>query len=107
MSINFSAIGSTLSGILTSAGLTGANLTSTLSSLIKSSNPNQSDELAICTQILVASGNTALQQALATKLATEVGIPADAAALAMSLGSPGVDIPNRVLQIESLIRAGT
>ena len=107
MSINFSAIGSTLSSILTSAGLTGANLTATLSSLIKSSNPNQSDELAICTQILVASGNPALQQALATKLATEVGIPADAAALAMTLGSPGVDIPARVLQIEQLIKAGT
>ena len=106
MSVNWSSIGQAVSSALSAAGSAPATVTSALSALFKAQNPNETDELAICAQILVASGNPALQGALAVKLATEVGIPSDAAALAMTLGNTGVDVPSRVLQIEQLIRSG-
>lgn len=44
--------------------------------------------------------------ALATKLATEIGIPQSAAAVAMTLTQPGADVTAKVLQIETLIKQG-
>ena len=41
-----------------------------------------------------------------TKLVTEAGIPADAAAIAMTLTQPGVNVATAVLQIEQLIKSG-
>ena len=109
MYFNWSSIGSTLSGLtsaLTSAGVSSSSLNSVLASIGLAQNPNQSDELAICGQILMATGNPTLAAALATKLATETGIPADAAALAMTLGQPGTNIPQTVIEIETLNKNG-
>lgn len=112
MSLNWSSIGTTISGLtsaLSAAGVSSANMPSalqTIGSLINP-NPNQSAELAICQQILIFSASQpALVSTLAVKLATEQGIPTDAASLALTLGQPGVDIPTRVSQIEALIKAG-
>lgn len=109
MSFNWSQIGTTLTGLtsaLTAAGVSSANLPTILNQIGAVSNPNQSEELAICSQIMIASGNPALVQALAIKLATESGIPADAAAVAMTLTAPGADVTSKVLQIEQLIKQG-
>jgi hypothetical protein len=91
MSINWSSIGSSLSGV-----------SSTLSSL----GINQSAELAICSSILMGMANPVLVQALTMKLVTEQGIPQDAAALAMTLLQPGINIPQTILEIETLIKQG-
>lgn len=110
MSINWSNVGSTLSGItsaLNAAGVSASSMPSILGAIGLSQNPNQSEELTLCSQILMASANPALAEALAMKLATETGIPASAAALAVGLGQPGVDIPTRVLQIEQIIKNGS
>ena len=52
------------------------------------------------------ANNPAMVQTLATKLATEIGIPQSAAAVAMTLAQPGVDVTAKVLQIEQLIKQG-
>ena len=70
------------------------------------SNPNQSAEIALCSQLLQFAGNPAVEQELVMKLVTEQGLPSSAAALAMTLTTPGVDIPSRVLEIEQLIKQG-
>lgn len=108
-SINWSAIGTSLSSVATtlnSLGITGANASAILGSIGLSANPNQSAELAICSSILMGMANPILVQALTMKLVTEQGIPQDAAALAMTLLQPGVNIPQTVLEIETLIKQG-
>jgi hypothetical protein len=109
VSINWSNIGSQVSGIttaLTAAGVSSSSFGSILGAIGLSQNPNESAELAICQSILLAAANPALVSALAMKLATEQGIPQDAAALAMTLGQPGVNMPQVVLEIEQLIKQG-
>lgn len=110
MSINWQSIGSTLSGVtaaLNAAGVTSANAVSgILASIGLASNPNQTEELTLCSQIMIAAGNPMLAGALGMKLATEAGIPAAAAAMAVTLGQPGVDIMGRVMQIEQVIKQG-
>lgn len=108
-SINWSSIGSTLSGVsstLSSLGISGSTASTILGAIGLSSNPNESAELAICGSILMGAANPALLQALTMKLVTEQGIPQDAAALAMTLLQPGVNIPQTVLEIEQLIKQG-
>jgi hypothetical protein len=110
MSLNWGSIGSTLSGLtssLSALGISATSMPGILNAIGLSANPNQSEEIALCGQILMASyGSPALVSALALKLATEQGIPASAAALAMTLAQPGADVPSRVLQIEQIIRQG-
>ena len=109
MAFNWSSVGSVFSGIstaLANAGVSSASIPGILSSIGLASNPNQSEELLLCSQILMSSANPMLAQALSMKLATEVGLPPAAAALAVSLGQPGVDIATRVLQIEQIIKNG-
>ena len=109
MSFNWSQVGSTLSGIttaLSAAGVNASSIPGLLNQIGLASNPNQSEELQLCTQILMAAGNPAMVSALATKLVTEAGIPADAAAIAMTLTQPGVNVATAVLQIEQLIKSG-
>jgi hypothetical protein len=109
MSFNWSSVGSTLSGLtsaLSAAGVSSSSMGSILNEIGLSSNPNQSAEIAICGQILTAMGNPQLTEALAMKLATEQGIPPSAAALAMTLGQPGVNTAQVVIEIEQLIKQG-
>jgi len=110
MSINWSQVGSITSGLvsaLSTAGVSSANMPSILQQIGLLQNPNESAELAICQQILLFSNSQpGLVAQLAMKLATEQGIPPDAATLALSLGQPGVDVAARVLQIEQLIKQG-
>ena len=64
-------------------------------------------EQQLCQQIMMAMRNPSLVTALSKSNSfTEQGIPMAAATLAMSLGTPGVDIPSRILQIEEIIRQG-
>lgn len=109
MSFNWSMVGSTISGLtsaLSAAGVSTASMPSILNAIGMSSNPNQSEELGLCSQMMVAMGNPVLVEALAVKLATERGIPASAASLAMTLTQPGVNIPQVVMEIEQLIKQG-
>ena len=111
MSFNWANVSSALSGVtstLTSLGITGASATSIINSIGNASNPNLSDELAICKQILQFSTNPQILSTLAAKLATEQGEPSDAAALAMTLinPAPGTNIVQTVLEIEQLINSG-
>jgi hypothetical protein len=109
MSFNWSNVGSTLGGLtsaLSAAGVSSSSMPSILNAIGLSTNPNESDELALCSQILQAIGNPQLQDALAMKLATERGIPSSAAALAMTLAQPGVNVPQTVMEIEQLIKQG-
>jgi hypothetical protein len=109
MSVNWSGIGSTVSGItsaLTAAGVSSSSFGSILGAIGLSQNPNESAELSICQSILLGAANPALVNALAIKLATEQGIPQDAAQLAMTLGMPGVNAVQVVLEIEQLIKQG-
>lgn len=109
MSVNWSSIGTSLSGVastLNSLGISGTSASQILGSIGLSANPNQSAELAICASILMGMANPMLVQALTMKLVTEQGIPQDAAALAMTLLQPGVNIPQTVLEIETLIKQG-
>jgi hypothetical protein len=113
MSVNWSGVGSTLSGLtsaLSAAGVSSTSMGSILSAIGLNSNPNESAEIALCQQILTYSAmgavNPALVSMLADKLATEQGIPADAGALALTLVTPGVNIPQTILQIEQLIKQG-
>jgi hypothetical protein len=107
--VNWSSIGSSLSGVastLSSLGISGSSASTILGSIGLSTNPNQSAELSICASILMGMANPMLVQALTMKLVTEQGIPQDAAALAMTLLQPGVNIPQVVLEIEQLIKQG-
>lgn len=109
MSVNWSGIGSTMSGItsaLSAAGVSSSSFSSILGAIGLAQNPDESAELAICQSILLGAANPALVAALSVKLATEQGIPADAAALAMTLGSPGINTAQVVLEIETLIKQG-
>lgn len=109
MAVNWGNIGSALSGVastLATLNISGASAQQILSSIGLSANPNMNEELSICSQILQATGNVGLQNALAMKLATEQGIPIAAAALASALGAPGTDIAARILQIEQIIKQG-
>jgi hypothetical protein len=108
-SFNWASIGSTLGGLttaLSNAGVSSTSMPSILNAIGLSSNPNESAELAICSQLLTAMGNPQLEGALAMKLATEQGIPPSAATLAMTLTQPGVNIPQVVMEIEQLIKQG-
>ena len=63
--INWSAIGSSLSGVastLSSLGITGANASSILGAIGLSANPNQSAELAICSSILMGMAKGSANQ---------------------------------------------
>ena len=109
--MNWGNVGTTLGGVvnaITAAGVSKgtSGFNSILASIGLSQNPNQSEELAICGQIMIAQGNPVLVSALATKLATEQGIPAAAATLAMTLATPGIDIAAKVIEIETIIRNG-
>jgi len=109
MSINWANVGSTLSGLtttLSSLGITGTTASTILGSIGLASNPNQSAELACCGQILMFMGNPAMVDRLSMNLASEQGIPQAAAALALTLGQPGVDIPGRIMEIETIIKNG-
>jgi len=109
MAFNWSSLGTTLSNLttsLTAAGVTPADMPNILQQIGLSSNPNQSAEIALCSQLLQFAGNPAVEQELVMKLVTEQGLPSSAAALAMTLTTPGVDIPSRVLEIEQLIKQG-
>ena len=109
MSVNWSNVGSTLSGLSTALGALGVtptNMGAVLSAIGTASNPNKSAEIAICAQLLQFAGQPAVESELAMRLATEQGIPVQAASLALTLTQPGTDIPTRVLQIEQLINQG-
>ena len=109
MSVNWSNIGSTLSGLtaaLTNLGVSATTMPSILASIGAASNPDRNEELAICLQIMTFAANPAEVAALAQKLALEIGIPADAAAAALQLTAPGVDMDAKALEIEQLIKAG-
>lgn len=110
--VNWRNIGTNISGLqtlLTNAGVSAANLPTVLSGIggiFGSSNPNKAEELSICGQMLTFANNPDVEKTLAMKLATEQGMPAGAASLALTLAQPGVDIPTRVMQIEQLIQQG-
>lgn len=109
MAFNWSSIGTTLSSLtsaLSAAGVSASTMPSILQQVGLVVNPNQSAELAIAAQIMQFSGSPQIVNELAIKLATEQGIPASAAQLAMTLTQPGVDVPTRVLQIEQIIKQG-
>lgn len=108
---NIASIGTTISTIiasLTSAGVSSTTIPSILASigLASAANPNKSAEMALCSQILQFAAEPQLVTMLAQKLATEQGIPPAAAALSLTLGNVGVDIPTRVIQIETIINQG-
>ena len=106
---NWGNIGSIIGGItaaLANAGVSQQNMPNILQQIGLLANPNKQEELAICSQILVFAGQPQMVAVLSQKLASENGIPPAAAALAIGLSNPGVDIPARVLQIEELIRQG-
>jgi hypothetical protein len=109
MSFDWTSVGTTLGNLTTALSAAGVNSTSMpniLSQIGMAANPNQSAELAICSQLLQLASNPAIEQELTMKLITEQGLPASAAALAMTLLTPGTDIPARVLEIEQLIKQG-
>ena len=109
MSFNWSSLASNIGNLtsaLTAAGVSPANMSVALGQIGALSNPSQAEEMQLCTQILLASGNPVMVEALTMKLVTEAGIPAAAAAVAMTLTRPGVDVVTTTLQIESLIKSG-
>ena len=109
MGFNWASLANNLSGLtnaLTAVGVTPANMGTVLNSIGAVANPSQSEELALCQQMLLAASNPAMLQLLVGKLVTEQGIPADAASVAMGLLQPGVDVTSKVLQIEQLIKSG-
>jgi hypothetical protein len=111
MGINWGNVGTTLGGVVTSITAAGvapgsSAFNSILAAIGLSKNPNESEELALCSSIMVAQGNPMLVSALSTKLATEQGIPAAAATLAMTLATPGTNIAQVVIEIETIIRNG-
>ena len=115
MAINWTSVSTAVtgvSGVFASLGITPGSTTagSILSQLGFSSNPNQSAEIALCKQIMTMSAMGAIStgaiQKLAETLATEQGIPITAAALALTLFQPGVNIVQTGIEIEQIINAG-
>ena len=109
MSINWSQLATNISSIttaLTNAGVSSSNISTVLNQIGAIANPSETEELALCQQMMLAAGNAAELQLLVSKLVTEQGLPADAAAVAMTLLTPGVDVTAKVMQIESLIKSG-
>jgi hypothetical protein len=112
MAVNWTNIGNLLGGVsnaLSSAGIVGTTKNSILSAFGLAINPNESAELALCSQILLYSTNPAfsgLEAQLEMKLAGQQGIPPAAAALALTLSQTGIDVPTRVSQIEQIIKNG-
>lgn len=109
MSVNWANIGAnlgTLNTTLTSLGLTPANITTVLNQVGSLSNPNQSDELAICQALMINAGNPVLVAAYEQKLIMEVGLPPAAASIASTLANAGVDVDAKVLEIEQIIKNG-
>jgi hypothetical protein len=107
--INWTTVGSTFSGLVsafTAAGVSASSIPTLLQQVGLATNPNLSAELTLCSQIMQFAGEPTLVPMLAQKLATEQGIPPSAAALALTLGNPNVDIYTRVMQIEALIKQG-
>ncbi len=92
---------------LESLGVSATNIPAALSSIFSSLNPNQSAELAICTQIMQEYDTPQLVLPLVNKLVIEQGIPEAAAKLALTLPTtPSAQIPGLVLTIESIIKNG-
>ena len=109
MSINWSQLATNISSIttaLTNAGVSSSNISTVLNQIGAIANPSETEELALCQQMMLAASNAAELQLLVSKLVTEQGLPADAAAVAMTLLTPGVDVTAKVMQIESLIKSG-
>jgi hypothetical protein len=111
MSFNWGNVGTALSGVATA--IAGAGVTpgssawhSILASIGLASNPNQSEELALCSQILIVQSQPQLVAALAQKLETEQGVPAAALPVMLQLTQPGVDVTAKVQQIQTIIRNG-
>ena len=109
MSFNWSQLATNISSIttaLTNAGVSSSNISTVLNQIGAIANPSETEELALCQQMMLGAGNAAELQLLVSKLVTEQGLPADAAAVAMTLLTPGVDVTSKVMQIESLIKSG-
>lgn len=104
----FSSVGAGLGSAVTALeqlGVSAANIPSALKAMFASQNPNESEELALCSQIIAAYGNPAEVQLLAQKLVTEQGIPPAAANMALALpGSPSTAIPAMVETMETIIK---
>jgi hypothetical protein len=102
---NFGSSLNTLRTTLTNAGVNATTLPSILSSItgMFSTNPNKAQELQICNLLLTFAANPAMEQHEAEILASEVGLPVAAATLAMTLGQPGTNVVQTVLEIEQLI----
>jgi hypothetical protein len=114
-SFNWTAVSSaatSIAGVFSTLGIAPGSSagSAVLASLGFSSNPNQSAEIALCKQIMTMSAMGAISngavEKLAETLATEQGIPVTAAALAMTLFQPGVNIVQTCLEIEQIINAG-
>jgi hypothetical protein len=106
---NWTTFNAGLSGLttaLTNLGISSANMPSVFAAIGAASNPNKTEELAICSTILSNATNPAFVSVEATKLATETGEPQAAIALAMTLTQPGVNVAQTVLEIEQIIRNG-
>lgn len=111
MAVNFNwgQIGQVLGGITTAlngAGVTGAAQTSILGQIGALMNPGETTELQLCAQLLQFTNNPAIEAELAMKLATTYGVSPTVASMAMSLVQPGTDVITRVMQIETLVKAG-
>ena len=73
MGFNWSSVGSIFSGItsaLTSAGVSASTIPNIMAQIGLAANPNQSEEMNICAQIMIVAGNTDLVKALAQKAAS-------------------------------------
>lgn len=108
MAFNWSSIGSTLKSALSTVGgtITSGNLGAVISQLDLSANPDKTEEMALCAQIIACSTSPTLVSALEQKLVTEDGLPPSAAVVASQLGQPGVDTVAKALQIEQIINQG-
>lgn len=106
----WSNIGGVLSGVAAAAKAAGVTTASGMQSLMNAfgnaTNPNESDEIALCKEIAASVGNQAMVNALEQKLIGEIGLPPAAAAIAVTLANPGVDVTAKVLEMEQIIQAG-
>jgi NAD-dependent SIR2 family protein deacetylase len=105
---NFGSAFNSLRNTLTGAGVSATSLPGVITSItgLFNTNPNKADEIAVCTALIQFAGNPTMVAAEAMKLATEVGIPPAAAALAQTLTAPGANVPAIVLEIEQIINNG-
>lgn len=105
---NFGSAFNNLKTILGNSGVSASAMPGVITSIsgMFNTNPNKADEIAICTALIQFAGNPTMVQAEAMKLATEVGIPPAAAALAQSLILPGTNVAQTVLEIEQIINNG-